>query len=78
MKRIYVAPRARRRGVARRILVELETLARGMGYARLHLETGTLQPDAMCLYERSGYERIALFGSYADDPRTVCYGKQIA
>jgi ribosomal protein S18 acetylase RimI-like enzyme len=68
----------RRRGIARRILAELETLARAMGYTRLQLETGTLQPEAMRLYERNGYERIPPFGHYADDPRTVCYGKQIA
>jgi GNAT superfamily N-acetyltransferase len=78
VKRIYVAPQERRQGVAQRILAELEELARDMGYTRLHLETGTLQPEAMRLYERFGYKRVPPFGRYVDDPRTVCYGKQIA
>src|SRR5690349_2385029 len=44
VKRMYVAPEARRQGIARSILAELEIQARHLGYARVHLETGTLQP----------------------------------
>jgi putative acetyltransferase len=78
VKRVYVAPHARGQGIARRILVELEAQARRLGYVRVHLETGTLQPDAVRLYEQAGYERIPGFGKYIDDPRSVYFGKSLS
>jgi putative acetyltransferase len=78
VKRMYVVSEARKQGFAQRILTELEHLGRGMGYVRLQLETGQPQQDAIRLYERAGWERIECFGEYADDPRSVCFGKQIA
>jgi putative acetyltransferase len=78
VKRMYVAPASRRLGIARRILAELETQARSLGYTRLHLETGTLQPEAIRLYEQAGYERIVCFGNYAQDPLSVCFGKSLS
>jgi GNAT superfamily N-acetyltransferase len=58
VKRMYVAPAARRRGLARRLLAGLEEAARAAGYARLRLDTSAGQPEARALYEASGYRSI--------------------
>jgi GNAT superfamily N-acetyltransferase len=58
IKRMYVAPRARRRGHARRLLAALEDAARRRGHARVRLDTGSLQPEARALYESAGYRSI--------------------
>ena len=77
VKRIFVEPAARRQGIARRILNELEETAVHFGYTILRLETGTLQPEAVRLYETSGYYRIAPYGPYADHPLCVCFEKKL-
>ena len=77
IKRMYVAPAARGRGVARAILDRLEAAARDFGYARVILETGNRQLAAIRLYGRSGYERVPCYGRYVDDPRSVCFGKAL-
>jgi GNAT superfamily N-acetyltransferase len=58
IKRLYVAPAARGRGVARRLLDELEAAAREIGYHRVRLDTGAGQPDALALFRGAGYEEI--------------------
>lgn len=68
LKRMYVVPAARGRGVGRALLAALEELARERGWAMLRLETGPRQPDAVALYERAGYRRIPAFGSYRGAP----------
>ena len=73
IKRMYVAPAARRHGIARRILAELERLAAGHGDARVILETGTRQPEASALYEAAGYRRIENYGRYVGNPEAVCF-----
>jgi GNAT superfamily N-acetyltransferase len=75
VKRMYVAPAGRRKGIARRILAELESRAVGFGYRAIRLETGILQPEAQGLYESGGYRRIAAFGNYVGNPTSVCYEK---
>ena len=77
LKRMFVAGDARRQGIARRILEALETTARERGYEALRLETGTLQPEAIDLYESAGYQRIAPYCLYADDPLSVCFEKRL-
>ena len=59
IKRMYVAPRARRQGHARRLLAELEACARELGHARLRLDTNAAQPEALELYAACGYAEIA-------------------
>ena len=78
VKRMYVAPEARRRGVSRAVLRELEGRARVIGYTRLVLETGTMQPEAIALYESEGYARIAGYGYYGDATHVRCYAKDLA
>jgi GNAT superfamily N-acetyltransferase len=77
IKRMYVAPAARSLGVARRMLAHLEDTAAGVGARAMILETGTAQPEAMALYESSGYARIASFGHYRDSAENRCYGKRL-
>jgi GNAT superfamily N-acetyltransferase len=77
IKRMYTAPSARRLGVSRAILVRLEAVAAELGYARVQLETGTAQPEALALYESSGWHRITPYGLYKSSPESVCFAKEI-
>jgi GNAT superfamily N-acetyltransferase len=77
VKRMYVAPAARGRGHARRVLTHLERTARAAGADLMVLETGTAQPAAIALYESSGYEPVPAFGHYAWSPRSRYYGKRL-
>jgi ribosomal protein S18 acetylase RimI-like enzyme len=74
---MYVAPAGRGRGLARRVLAELEASARAAGVARTILETGTKQPEAIALYTSSGYTRIPGFGVYANEPDCRCFAKPL-
>jgi putative acetyltransferase len=71
LKRMYVRPGQRGRGIARALLEHLEVEAAARGCARFMLETGILQPEALSLYERAGYQRCGPFGDYWDDPNSV-------
>jgi GNAT superfamily N-acetyltransferase len=77
VKRMYTAPAARRRGLAARVLERLEVIAGELGYRALRLETGTPQPEAIALYERAGWQRIAPFGRYRHSPVVVSFGKEL-
>jgi GNAT superfamily N-acetyltransferase len=74
-KRMYVARAARRSGLARAMLAELERSALAAGHRRMILETGTQQPEAVALYRSAGYTPIAAFGHYARSPRSIHLGK---
>ena len=78
IKRMYVRPRFRRAGVGKAILTRLADHARGRGVNLLRLETGIHQVEAIALYERFGFQRIAPFGPYHDDPLSRCYEKRLA
>jgi GNAT superfamily N-acetyltransferase len=78
IKRMYVVPELQRRGLARRMLAHLETTAASSGVEALILSTGSMQPEAIALYEASGYEPIEGFGHYAGGPLNRCYGKLLA
>ena len=77
IKRMYVSPEERGRGLGRALLEALETEARGLGISRLVLETGVRQPEAIALYERAGFATIAPFGEYVDSPLSVCMAKEL-
>ncbi len=55
----------------------MEELAASRGYQLLRLETGTQQPEALRLYDRSGWSRIECYGYFRDDPTTICYEKTV-
>jgi GNAT superfamily N-acetyltransferase len=77
VKRMYVVPQARRRGLSRVMLAALEARAAEIGATRIVLETGQRQPEAVSLYESSGYERIPGFGHYADAPLSISFAKNL-
>jgi GNAT superfamily N-acetyltransferase len=77
LKRMYTRAAARRRGVGRAVLTELERRATALGYARLVLETGTKQPEAIAMYETQGYAPITAYGQYRDYPDSRCFAKDL-
>ena len=77
VKRMYVRPDARGRGISRLVLRELEAHAAMLGYERLELETGTMQPEAMHVYETAGWRPIDGYGKWADVEFTRYYGKEV-
>jgi putative acetyltransferase len=64
VKRMYVRPTSRGKGIAQAILARLESEARKQGTKRLTLETGDAQQSAMRFYERAGFTRCGAFGAY--------------
>ena len=68
LKRMYVVPAARGRGVSKALLAALEGEALDRGWTTLRLETGPRQPEAIALYSGAGYRSIAAFGAYAGAP----------
>ncbi len=78
VKRMYVVPRARRRGLARVMLAHLESSARSSGADVMVLETGLKQPEAIALYESAGYVPVAAFGHYACSPTSRYFGRSLA
>ena len=71
IKRLFVDPAMRGLGIARRLLEALEAQAQAAGIGVLQLETGIYQPEAIGLYERSGYRRRGPFAQYPDDPLSI-------
>jgi GNAT superfamily N-acetyltransferase len=78
IKRMYVVPECRGRGYSRLVLARLEHLALAAGASRVLLETGLAQPEAMQLYESSGYERVEGFGYYCGAELSVSFGKTLS
>ena len=74
---MYVEPWARRNGIGRGILAELEATAQRLGYRAVRLETGTRQQEAIRLYESAGYQPIAKYGEFSDNPVSICFEKRL-
>jgi putative acetyltransferase len=78
VKRVYVVPRARGLGMAKRIIEVLEAATRAAGLSIMRLETGIYQPDAIALFEKVGFARRPSFGDYPkDDPYSVFMEKTL-
>jgi putative acetyltransferase len=77
IRRMYVVPSARGRGLSRRVLAALEDEARALGYSFVRLETGNLQAAAIGLYVSAGFEPIPRYGPFANDPKSVCFEKRL-
>ncbi|MFX0573072.1 GNAT family N-acetyltransferase [Nocardia nepalensis] len=77
IKRMYVEPHVRRRGVAQQLLARLEDDARSAGYRAAILDTGSKQAASHALYEKCGYERTAGFSIYRDKPGNRAYWKAL-
>ena len=77
LKRMFVAPAARRHGIAKALIAELEAWAREQGFTAAILETGTAQTEAIALYQRCGYTPIPAFPPYVGMPVSVCMRKAL-
>jgi putative acetyltransferase len=78
VKRVYVSPKARGLGLAKKIMARLEDEARAAGMAIARLETGIYQPEALCLYRALGYADRGAFGEYpTDDPMSAFMEKRL-
>lgn len=75
VKRMFVLPEYRGQGIAGIVLAELETWTAELGYSRCILETGKKQPEAIRLYQKSGYETTPNYGPYAGVENSVCMEK---
>jgi GNAT superfamily N-acetyltransferase len=77
IRRMFVVPQARGRGLSRLVLEALEEEARALGYAFARLETGKLQTAAIGLYVAAGFGPIERYGPFANDPKSVCFEKRL-
>lgn len=77
LKRMYTVPEARGTGVARGMLTAVEDDARRAGRGRMILECGARQPEAVAMYERCGYRRIANYGFYAAEADCLSFGRNL-
>jgi GNAT superfamily N-acetyltransferase len=77
VKRMFIRRPFRGRGWSRPLLSLLEDEARELGFERIILETGLRQPEAMGLYESSGYELIPGFGHYRESEVNRCFAKRL-
>ncbi|MFZ5973236.1 MAG: GNAT family N-acetyltransferase [Bacteroidota bacterium] len=77
IKRMYVKPDFRNRGIARKVLQELECWAVEEGFDEAKLETGLRQPEAIATYRKSGYEQIPNFEPYVGVDISICMRKQL-
>ena len=78
LKRMWVVPELRGRGVSKVILEALEATARGERVRCLRLETGIANHAALALYERAGFTRCDPFGDYRPDPLSVFMQKRLS
>jgi putative acetyltransferase len=78
LKRMFVLPEYRARGVASALLSCLEAEASGLGIIRIVLEVATFSEDAIALYTKCGYEEIPLFGPYVGSPISLAMAKQLS
>lgn len=77
VKRMYVKPGFRGRGLAKLVLETVEQAASDFGYKKIWLETGDRQPEAINLYESAGYRRIENYGIYKENLHSNCFEKMI-
>ena len=77
VKRMYVRPDQRGRGIGKGVIAAIEDIARGAGLPLLRLETGIHNTEALALYGRAGFTECGPFGDYAADPLSVFMEKRV-
>ena len=77
VKRMYVLPEMRRKGVADSVLKELEIWSKELGYPKCILETSIKMPDAVSFYQKSSYSIIPNYGQYKDMETSICFEKNL-
>jgi putative acetyltransferase len=78
VKRMYVLPDYRGRGLAQAMLIALESLAIERGLGNLVLETGTGQKAAQALYRKCGWTDREPYGEFIGSPTSVCFERRLA
>ena len=77
VKRMYTLPENRGKGIATKILIELENWTRELSYSKCILETGKKMPEAIALYKKKGYKLIPNYGQYTEVENSLCFEKEI-
>jgi len=77
VKRMFVQPGERGKGVASGILSELESWSRELGYKKCLLETGQKQPEAIRMYKKNKYTVIPNYGQYKNIENSICFEKEL-
>ncbi|MEP6628442.1 MAG: GNAT family N-acetyltransferase [Ginsengibacter sp.] len=77
IKRIFIRPNNRGKGIAAIILKELESWADELKYKKCILETGANNPEAIGLYKKNGYQIISNYSQYAGIDTSVCFEKEL-
>lgn len=77
IKRMWVVPQARGKGLSKAVVTRLEGLARESGAQVLRLETGIHNHEALALYQRAGFARCGPFANYREDPLSVFMEKRL-
>ncbi|WP_347373103.1 GNAT family N-acetyltransferase [Aequorivita sp. Q41] len=78
VKRMFVPINKRGKGIAVKVLKELELWAKELGNTRCILETGIKQPEAIALYKKSGYQITPNYGQYTGVENSVCFEKHLS
>lgn len=78
IKRMFVRPQGRGKGISRKILTVLEHWALDLGFQYTILETGSKQNEALGLYYKAGYIEIPKYGPYVDLPDSICFRKSLS
>lgn len=78
VKRMFVYPEQRGKGIATIVLAELERWAAELSFTRCVLETGKRQQDAIRVYMRNGYASIPNYGQYIGVENSLCFAKQLS
>lgn len=77
IKRMYTTPESRGKGIATRVLTELEIWATELSCEKCILETGKRQTEAVSLYKKNGYRLIPNYGQYLKIENSLCFEKEI-
>lgn len=77
IKRMFTLPEMRGKGIASKILNQLENWTKELGFSKTILETGIKQTEAIALYEKCGYKKIPNYGQYSGIENSVCYEKSL-
>lgn len=77
VKRMYTVPGSRGKGLAGMVLKELEKWAAELSFEKCILETGKKQPEAISLYQKSGYRIIPNYGQYTGVENSICFEKKL-
>lgn len=77
LKRIYISPSFRGRGIGTELVTQLMEWAKELGYQRMILETGERLTESFALYKKMGFEIIPNYGPYENMKESICMAKNL-